>query len=186
MADSNDSKDRYLEALDLIINVLREHEQHLDKSFHEMATITEQIGETKDGLKSKVNKIEEKITNLQKDVTDLIAEVSVSKPKEALPATIKKRTSWSGPSPELESMPFVILRCTRWGDFQALAINAQTLSFNYKEDMTVFQADAIKGNQLIIYSGAFPNFSMILKSFLSLHLDITELNILEGSVESLK
>jgi hypothetical protein len=60
------------------------------------------------------------------------------------------------------------------------------LTFSYEEDMTVFQANALKGNQLIIYVGAFPNFSIILKNWLSLQLDITELNILEGTVDSPK
>jgi chaperonin cofactor prefoldin len=186
MADNNDSKDRSLEALDLIINVLKEHEQHLDKSFHEMAAITEQIGETKDGLKNKVEEIEEKITNLQKEVTKLITIVSTSKPKGALPAKIKEQTGQTTPSPALESKPTMILRCTQWEDFQALAMNADTLSFNYKEEIAVLEVNAIKGNQLIKYTGAFPNLSMILKRWLSLQLDIPELNILEGSVENLK
>ena len=186
MSDNNDSKDKSLEALDLIINVLKEHEQHLDKSFHEMATITEQIGETKNGLKSKVEDVEEKITHLQKEVTDLIAHLSASKPKEALPSTIKEQPGQTATSPESESTPLAILRCTQWKDFQALATNAQTLTFSYKEDMAVFQANAIKGNQLIEYIGAFPNFSLILKRWLSLQLEIPELNVLEGSVASLK
>lgn len=186
MSENNDSKDKALEALDLIINVLKEHEQHLDKSFHEMATITGQIGETKNGLKSKVEEVEEKITNLQKEVTDLITCLSASKPKEAFPSTIKEQTGQTVASPELGSMPFAILRCTQWEDFQALAMKAQTLTFSYKEDLTVFQANAIKGNRLIVYIGSFPNFSLFLKRWLSLQLEIPKLNVLEGSVTSLK
>ena len=77
----------------------------------------------------------------------------------------------------------MILRCKQWEDFQALAMHAQTLFFNYKEDKMLFQADALKGNQPITYSGAFPNFSIVLKKWLLLELDVAERNILEGSLD---
>jgi hypothetical protein len=186
MTDNYGSPDRSIDALDFIINMLKEHEQQLDNSFHEMATITEKVGSTIDGLKGKVGEAEEKISNLQKEVTNLIAYVSGGVAKGVLPAAIKKQTGQAAPSLALESTSCVILRCERWEDFQALAMHAQILTFSYEEDMTVFQANALKGNQLIIYVGAFPNFSIILKNWLSLQLDITELNILEGTVDSPK
>ena len=80
----------------------------------------------------------------------------------------------------LQGKPSVILRCKQWEDFQTLAFQAQTLSFSYKEDEKVFQADALKGNQIITYSGALPKFSSILKASLSKQLDVPETNILEG------
>lgn len=74
----------------------------------------------------------------------------------------------------------VILRCKQWEDFQTLAVKAQTLSFSYKKEEKVFQADALKGNQIITYSGALPKFSSILKRWLSKQLDVPERSILEG------
>jgi len=74
----------------------------------------------------------------------------------------------------------VILRCKQWEDFQTLAFRARTLSFSYKEDEKVFQADALKGNQIITYCGPLPKFSSILKGSLSKLLDVPETNILEG------
>ena len=75
MAEDPNSKDKALEALDFIINVLKEHEQNLDKSINELATVTEQIGDT-EALNSTVGKVEEKINNLQKEVTNLIGYLS--------------------------------------------------------------------------------------------------------------
>jgi hypothetical protein len=49
--------------------------------------------------------------------------------------------------------PPVILRCKQWEDFQTLARQAQALSFLYKEAEKAFQADALKNNQIITYSG---------------------------------
>ena len=182
MTKNPQSKDDSLEALDFIVNVLKEHERDLDKLINELATVTEQLGDTGE-ISGKVEKVEEKINNLQKEVTNLIGYVSGSTPKEALPAVVKEQTSQASQAaavPAPQSRPNVILRCKQWEDFQTLAYRAQTLSFSYKEDEKVFQADALKGNQIITYSGALPKFSSILKTSLSKQLDVPETNILEG------
>ncbi len=175
------SKDDALEALDFIVNVLKEHEKDLDKLINELATVTEQMGDSGE-LSGKVVKVEEKIDALQKQVTDLIgyfyrtskeglpAAVAREQPKEVEPVTVD--LNQSGPS--------VILRVSQWEDFQILAMKAQTLSFNYKEQEKIFQADAIKGNKIFTYSGPLPKLSNILKMWLSKQLDISERNILEG------
>lgn len=188
MAENSGSKDKSLEALDFIISVLKEHEQSLDKSIDQLATVAEQIGNT-EALNGKMETVEEKINNLQKEVTHLISYLSNA--KEALPAAIKEQERQVQEAPAVspavvQGEPSMILRCKQWADFQVFAIHAQTLFFNYKEDEKVFQADALKGNQLIIYAGAFPNLSVILKTWLSRQLDITEQNILEGSLDKPK
>ena len=174
------SKDDALEALDFIVNVLKEHEKDLDKLINELATVTEQIGDTGE-LSSKVEKLEEKINGLQKEVTSLIGYMSTA-PKPALSAAVKEATveNTQPPYAAPQGGASVILKCKQWEDFAALAFKAQTLSFNYREDEKVFQADALKGNQIITYSGALPKFSLILKTWLSKQLDISERNILEG------
>ena len=63
-----------------------------------------------------------------------------------------------------------------------LATKAQTLSFNFKEDEKTFQVDALKGNQIITYTGPSPNLSAILKSWLAKQLDVSEKNVLEGTL----
>jgi hypothetical protein len=185
VAKNPQSKDEALEALDFIVNVLKEHERDLDKLINELATVTEQIGDTGE-LSSKVEKVEEKINNLQKEVTSLISYLS-SAPKETstLPAVAKEQIGQAAPTPvavTAQGGPSVILRCKQWEDFQSLAFRAQTLSFSYKEDEKVFQADALKGNHIITYSGTLPKFSAILKMWLSKQLDIPERCILEGGL----
>jgi hypothetical protein len=192
MSKNHQSKDEALEALDFIVNVLKEHERDLDKLINELATVTEQLGDTGE-LTGKVEKVEEKINGLQKEVTNLISYLSGA-PKEALPpAVAKEQASQAVPAVAKEQVseaapatavvqggPSVILRCKQWEDFQSLAFQAQTLSFCDKEDEKVFQADALKGNQIITYCGAIPKFSSILKMWLSKQLDIPEKKILEG------
>jgi hypothetical protein len=189
MAGNPGSKDKSLEALDFIINVLKEHEQNLDKSINEFANFTEHISNT-DALNGRIEKVEEKIGNLQKEITNLIGILSNS-PKDAISAVAKKQelqteaicaASVAG----IQGGPSVTLHCKQWRDFQSLALNAQTISFNFKEAEKVFQAEALKGNQLILFSGALPNFAIIFKTWLSRQLGIAEGNVLEGSIDPLK
>jgi hypothetical protein len=163
--------------------VLKEHERDLDRLINELSNVTEQLGDS-GALKGKVEKVEEKINSLQKDVTNLVGVLS-NVPKESLPTAIKEQTPQAQAilttlATTSESGPSVVLRCKQWEDFQTLASHAQTLSFSYKEDEKVFQADALRGNQIITYSGPLPKLSIILKAALSKQLDVLEKNILEG------
>jgi hypothetical protein len=186
VAKNPQSKDEALEALDFIVNVLKEHERDLDKLINELATVTEQLGDTGE-LSNKVEKVEEKINNIQKEVTSLISYVSGA-PKESAPAMPAAPKAQAGTAAQASPVimmregPSVILRCKQWEDFQSLAFRAQTLSFSYKEDEKIFQADALNGNQIITYSGLLPKFSAILKMWLSKQLEIPERCILEGGL----
>jgi hypothetical protein len=198
MSRKPQSKDEALEALDFIVNVLKEHEKDLDRLIGELGNVTEQIGDTGE-LSSKVERVEEKIGNLQNLVTNLLD--YISKQKSSVPATMNiveaKNQVVPAPvsaspvpvsvpaaapafAPVMPSGPSVILRCKQWEDFQALANQAQTLSFTYKEAERVFQADALKGNQVVTYSGELPKLTSLLKIWLSKQLEVPEVRVLEG------
>ena len=180
MAKNPQSKDDALEALDFIVNVLKEHEKDLDKLINELATVTEQMGDTSE-LSGKVENVEGKIYSLQKEVSNLIRALS-NTPKEAAanPINLEQSSEAAAVAQCSQSGPSVILRCRQWEDFQTLAVKAQTLSFSYKEEEKLFQADALKGNQIITYSGPLPKLPNILKLWLSKQLDVPEGSILEG------
>ena len=178
MARNPQSKDEALEAIDFIVNVLKEHEKDLDKLINELATVTEQLGDTGQ-INDKVEKVEEKINNLQKEVTNLITYLS-STSKQAQPSTVKEQVAQVAPTTAVQFGPSLIYRCKQWEDFETLAFQAQTLSFSLKEDEKSFQADAFKGNQIITYNGPVPELSVVLKAWLSRQLDVPEKSILEG------
>jgi hypothetical protein len=184
VAKSSQSKDDTLEALDFIVNVLKENELDLDKLINELSNVTEQLGEPGE-LNGKVENLEVQIKNLQKEVTNLVSYLSGNAPKEALSApanTVKEQVNQTQavPAAVAHSGSSVILKCKQWEDFQSLAFQAQLLSFSYMEDEKVFQSDALKGNQVITYSGELPKLSVVLKTWLSKQLNIPEKNILEG------
>lgn len=176
MSKKAPSKDDALEALDFIINVLREHEKDLDRLINELGKITERLGETGE-LSGKMENVEERLTNLQGEISNLISYLSTSHEASKPAQTVQ--------APKAQTLvevrgPPVILRCKQWEDFQTLAHQAQTLSFLYKEAEKTFQADALKNNQIITYSGELPKPAALLKIWLSRQLDVPESKILEG------
>lgn len=179
MSKKNPTKDEALEALDFIVNVLKEHEKDLDKLINELGNITERLGDTGE-LSSKIEKVEERLTTLQNEITNLIAYLSAPRETAQTPAhpTTTQKTTVAEAS-ALRGPP-VILRCKQWEDFQVLAHQAQTISFLYREAEKSFQVDALKNNQIVTYSGELPKPTALLKSWLAKQLDVDEKNILEG------
>ena len=179
MSNKVPSKDEALEALDFIINVLKEHEKDLDRLISELGSITEKLGDAGE-FSGKIEKVEDRLTTLQNEITNLITYLSVPHETSAAPAQ-KPQSQRTEPAPLREVHgPPVILRCKNWEDFQTLANQAQTLSFLYREAEKTFQADALKNNQIITYSGELPKYNSVLKAWLARQLDIPEKKVLEG------
>jgi hypothetical protein len=180
MSKKPGAKDEALEALDFIVNVLKEHEKDLDRLISELGTVTDALGETGE-LTLKVEKVEERINGLQNEINGLVKYLSSSPRQAAAPAPVSmdEQKTEVAPASVMHGPP-VILRCKQWEDFQTLASQAQTLSFMYKDADKTFQADALKGNQIVTYSGELPKLTALLKMWLSKQLDVPERKILEG------
>jgi len=178
MSKKAPSKDEALEALDFIVNVLKEHEKDLDRLINELGNITERLGDSGE-LSGKIEKVEERLTTLQSEIANLITYLSVSREAPTVPVQITQEKPKALEVKETRGPP-VILRCKQWEDFQTLAYQAQTLSFLYRDDEKTFQADALKDNQIVTYSGELPKQIPLLKTWLSKQLDIPEKKILEG------
>jgi len=175
------SKDEALEAVDFIVSVLKEHEKDLDRLINELGTITERLGDTGE-LSGKVEKVEDRLSTLQTEITNLIT--YLSNPREAQTATqspqLMQETRNETVQPRESRGPAVILRCKQWEDFENLASQAQTVSYMCREPEKTFQVDAIKDNQVITYSGEIPKYPQLLKAWLSQQLNIQDKKILEG------
>ena len=173
------NKDEALEALDFIVNVLKEHEKDLDRLINELGNITERLGDAGE-FSGKIEKVEERLTTLQNEIANLITYLSASGEAHPTPIQLQSIPEQKIQSQKTNHGPPVILRCKQWEDFQTLAFQAQTVSFLYKEAEKSFQADALKDNQIITYSGELPKEAVMLKMWLSKQLDIPEKKILEG------
>jgi hypothetical protein len=183
MSKNAGSKDKSLEALDFIINVMKDHEKVLDQSINALASVTEQMG-VMDILNSKVDKVEAEINNLRKEITDLVVCLSPDH-KDTTPAIAKTQETevqtLNAPSSAIISVgSHVVFHCAQWEDFQVLAANAEWLSYKFKESEKVLQIQAFKANQIIAYTGSLLDFGKILKTWLSQQVKITEQNIFES------
>ena len=173
------SKNDALEALDFIINVLKEHEKDLDRLISDLGTITDRLGDTGE-FSGKIEKVETRLTTLQNEITNLITYLSTSDKPIAVPMQVEQREEVKPSEVRGLHGPPVILRCKQWDDFRTLAHKAQTLSFMYKATEKKFQVDALKDSQIITYSGDPPKETYLLKTWLSKQLEIPEQKILEG------
>jgi len=180
------SKDEALEALDFIVSVLKEHEKDLDRLINELGNVTEKMGDSGE-LSGKVERVEERLSTLQNEITNLITYLSAphegpltSSQQPTSPQQVPVTQKSEGPHVSDTHGPTVTLRCKQWEDFQAIASEAQTLSFMYREDDKTFQVDAVKDNQIITYSGELPKHNLLLKAWLSKQLNVPEKKALEG------
>jgi hypothetical protein len=182
MTEKPPSKDEALEALDFIVNVLKEHEKDLDRLISELGTVAGNFGDTGD-LSGKVENVEEKISGLQNQITTLIKQLSTNPNTAQTQVTVTQAsndTANEATQTEAVKGTPIILQCKQWEDFQALATQAQTVSFTHKESEKTFEADALKNNQVITYTGELPKTSTLLKTWLSKQIDISEKKIIEG------
>jgi hypothetical protein len=157
------TKNDALEALDFIINVLKEHEKDLDHLISQLGIITESLGETGE-LTGKIEKIEDRITSLQGEITNMVKYLAAPR---ASPSYTQKTSS-------------VVVRCKQWEDFKTMAAGAETVSYLFKEAEGSFQADALANGRVVSYTGEFPKNSSLLKLWLSRELAVAEKDIFEG------
>ena len=182
MSERTPSKDEALEALDFIVNVLKEHEKDLDKLISELGTVANQLGESGE-INNKVAKIEDKINNMQNEISNLIKHLSAL-PRETRPAAVAGKFGGEARADEAEAAvannPPLALRCKQWEDFRELAVKARTVAFVFNEAERTFEVDALKDNQITTYSGELPKLGSLLKMWLSKQLEIPEKQVLEG------
>ncbi|UCE28707.1 MAG: hypothetical protein JSV85_05370 [Candidatus Bathyarchaeota archaeon] len=158
-------KDEALEALDFIINVLREHEKDLDGIVTKLSKTIAKFSKTGE-ITTKIEKIEERLSTMQNEISNLVHTVS---PSQKTRNHVRHGSS-------------VTVRCKQWEDFRTLAADAETISFLYKQEEKVFQADALKEGKILTYTGEFPQDSNVLKIWLSRELNVPEDRIFEGAL----
>ncbi len=188
MSRKSSRKDEALEAIDFIINVLKQHEKDLDRLISQLGKVTNQI--TKKGeLPTRMETMEQQLSTLQTEINSLIELLSTRKEEPQKPTPAPTPTSMPQPQPQPTTEPTkptvtqgppVIVRCKQWQDFKTLAQNAETVSFLYKETEKTFQADALKQNRVYTFNGDTPKNGALIKAWLAKELKITEENVFEG------
>jgi hypothetical protein len=118
-----------------------------------------------------------------KDITELKAVIlrlsdllSQSMSQRGVETELEKKSAISDrkiSSTNIEVTPtseYLVVKCANWADFEAYAKGVQQVVFTIRESDKVFEADAVKGNQIIAYIGKIPEVSELLKVWLSTKL----------------
>jgi hypothetical protein len=138
---------------------------------------------------SSYKRIEAKIGTLQ----DEIRNMSTAAPQRELAheAPTPVNTSANAPAKDSEqNLPpppalansRAVFRCKNWDDFVTYAAGAQLTSFGYREADKVFEVDALKNGEVIVYVGPWPKLELLLKAWLSDRLNVPGEKIFEGSL----
>ena len=159
------NKNESLEALDFIINVLKEHEKDLDSFINQLGIITERLGKTGE-ISGKIENIENRISILQDEISNLVNNISIKKNK----------------STSFVSTNLVNINCRNWEDFKNLAIGAKNVSYLLRVSENIFQAEALKNEQLISYRGEIPSAKALIKLWIAKELDLNPEEIFEGNL----
>ena len=77
MSKNSPSKEGTLEALDFILNIIRDHDKDLEQLTNKLASIAKK-GDEKGEIKEKLDRIENDLSNLQNDIAKLAKILSVS------------------------------------------------------------------------------------------------------------
>jgi hypothetical protein len=185
MSEKLPSKDEAFEALDFIVNVLKEHEKDLDRLVTELGTVAGQLGESGE-LNGKVKKIEDKINGLQAEVSNLVKSISNSSQKQTshpMAAQVEEPIILaSTPATVPQNGLPMVLQCKQLEDFFSLAAQAERVVFTHKEAEKIFEAQALKHGQLFCFTGEAPDFTALMKTYLSWQLGVPGKQISEGNI----
>jgi hypothetical protein len=174
-------KGQNMDALDSIVNVLREQNEIIEKLTDEVGKIISRLQES-GGLEG-FEKVEEKIGRVQNDVSNLSRFLSApSSEVNDLPTPDPVAVPANAPRIEFAGCQLVVVRCERWSDFLDMASGASTVSFSYRESDKTFEADALKGNRVFAYVGAVPAANVLLKTYLCKQLQVSEEEVFEGAL----
>jgi len=148
-------------SLDFIENSLNENSKDLRELNNEIREISQQLKE--------INELKSVILRLSELLSQSISQKGGETEQDRNYAMRDRKI----PSTNIEVAPtsdYLVVKCANWADFEAYAKGVQQVVFAVRESDSMFEADAVKGNQIIAYIGKIPAVSELLKVWLSTKL----------------
>jgi hypothetical protein len=180
LANDAGSDDKHLDTLDFVMNSLQEHEKAIDELIDALKTYTQSIPSIIK-LKERIDSVNQSVDALQKQIADLGSYLKTTSNKTAPSSSSQTPKENTTPTPFSSEIP-IIIRCQQWNEFVMFAKQAQMVSVNYQEDKKLLEVTALRGKQLIIYSGDYSISAPAIRTFLSSTFRIGEQAIFEGSL----
>jgi len=144
-------------SLDFIENSLSENSKDLQELTDEMREISQHLKD--------INELKAAISRLTDSLNQSMPQKSGENEMERKPDIPDCKNS----STNMEAVPIkatFVVKCTNWADFESYAKGAQQVVFALRESDKMFEADAVKGNQIIAYLGKIPEANELLKVWL--------------------
>jgi hypothetical protein len=158
-------------SLDFIENSLNENSKDLRELNSEIQEISQQLKDVNE-LKAAISRLSDLLSQSmsQRGSETEMKKTSDTPDHKMSPTTIEATTT----------SDYFVVKCTNWEDFEAHAKGVQQVVFAIRESDRVFEADAVKGNQIIAYIGKVPEVNELLKVWLSSKLGST--SAFEGTI----
>jgi len=158
-----------LNALDLIINVLKDHEKELDKLVNELRGLVQKLSVLED-LARRLGDIDRRLSSIEE---------AGRLPTAARPtlAVVERPPQPLGPP--------ATLRFRSWEEFKDMASGGEAASYVMRDEdeEQVLEVEVLKGRMLLTYSGPPPEAKALIKSWLSKELEVPKTNVFEGSIK---
>jgi hypothetical protein len=175
------------DSFDYVVNTLKENSETLELLLKELRNISDRVQEVCE--LSSYKRIEAKIGTLQDEIRNMSTaapsrEIAHEAPLQvdSSPAMPVKNSEKNLPPPPAIANSHAVIRCKNWDDFVTYAAGAQLASFGYREADKVFEVDALKNGEVIVYIGPWPKLELLLKAWLGDRLKVPGEKIFEGSL----
>jgi hypothetical protein len=158
--------------LDQLLSLLKENSEDLSILLVEVRKISDRVADICE--LTSLKRVEEKITLLENEIRALTNHAFAP-----LVATSTQTTETTKSESDLiedsqSGGSTIVLVCNNWNDFQEFAANAQTMYFSYQRASKIFEAEALKGNKVVTYTGEEPTLDLLLKLWLKGRGEISE------------
>ncbi len=150
--------------LDQFLKLLMENSEDLKMLLSEVSKVSDRVANICE--LSSFKRVEEKMALLENLIKALpensrsLQENSDTKPTEEANSTNDSQVIAE------DSGSTNVSKCNSWRDFKEFASKAQTMYFSYQSDSRTFEAEALKGDTVITYSGKEPTLDLLLKLWL--------------------
>lgn len=145
---------------------------NLKKDLH---TLTCMIDSKDEKYKTDTNKLIAEINVLQIKIKTLLDQLKKTENTNNLPSAL--------PIQATSNHKIQTIQLKHWIEFKTFAAESHFSAYTCREDERLFEINAVKNNQLLVYIGETPKINEMLRSWLSNQLIVSQEKIVEGTIE---
>ena len=166
-------------SLDFIENALNENSKDLKNLLEKIESLSKMSNTSEP---SNLKSVENSLGNLQEQINNITSILNIQIQHNRCSNSAKKPEKEATSLLPAEAIAPIVIKCKNWEEFLTCAASAQQVSVTFRESDKMFEADALKGNQIVAYVGPMPELALLLKEYLSTNLSVASENVFEGTL----